>query len=90
VGFGLWIDGEERMAWASGTHEYRPMGAAVVALTDQFLPRDFHNRRRLPAHLRNSFAGFFGSLEEVNQYLRRARLPRAPRRRLSRTPLHVR
>ncbi len=73
MGFGLWIDGVERVAWASGTHEYRPMGAAVLAVTDQFRPRDFHQQRRLPARLRNSFAGFFGSLEEVNQYLRRAR-----------------
>jgi hypothetical protein len=90
VGFGLWIDGEERQAWASGTHEYRPMGAAVVAVTDQFRSRDFHGRRRLPTRLRNSFAGFFGSLEEVNQYLRRARGSNSRVRRLSPTPSHVR
>ena len=90
MGFGLWIDGEERLAWASGTHEYRPMGAAVIAVTDQFRPRDFRVQRGLPRRLRNSFAGFFGSLEEVNQYLRRARGPRARPPRLSPTPSHVR
>lgn len=90
MGFGLWIDGEERVVWASGTHEYRPMGAAVVAVTDQFRPRDFNGRRRLPARLRNSFAGFFGSLEEVNEYLRHARRSGAWRRKAGPTPSHVR
>ena len=70
MGFALWVDTENRLAWTQGTHEYRPMGAAVVAITDQFRHRDFHRMRRPPAHLRESFAGFFGSLEEVNEYLR--------------------
>jgi len=73
VGFGLWIDPRERLAWAKGTHEYRPMGAAAVAIADRFRPRDFRSLRRMPIHLRNSFAGFFGSLEEVNRHLRRWR-----------------
>jgi hypothetical protein len=90
VGFGLWIDGEERLAWAQGTHEYRPMGAAVVAVTDQFRRRDFHGSHRLPARLRNSFAGFFGSLEEVNEYLRRARRSAARLPKPGPTPSHVR
>jgi hypothetical protein len=90
VGFGLWIDDEERLAWASGTHEYRPMGAAVVAVTDQFRPRDFLGTRRLPPRLRNSFAGFFGSLEEVNEYLRRVRRSTVRLQRPSPTPSHVR
>jgi hypothetical protein len=90
VGFGLWIDGEERLAWASGTHEYRPLGAAVIAVTDQFRLRDFQGIRRRPARLGNSFAGFFGSLEEVNQYLRRARRSTARPPRPGPTPSHVR
>jgi hypothetical protein len=91
VGFGLWIDGEERLAWARGTHEYRPMGAAVVAVTDQFRHRDFHGSHCLPAHLRNSFAGFFGSLEDLNEHLRRrARRSAARLQPLRPTPLHVR
>jgi hypothetical protein len=70
MGFALWIDTRDRLAWAQGTHEYRPMGAAVVSVTDQFRPRDFRQWRRCPSRLRTSFAGFFGSIEEVNQRLR--------------------
>jgi len=66
MGFAVWIDAENGLAWAQGTHEYRPMGSAVIASTDQFRPRDFRKTRRPPAHLRRSFVGFFGSLEEVN------------------------
>ena len=90
MGFGLWIDSKERLAWARGTHEYRPLGAAAVAITDQFRHRDFHGARRLPARLTNSFAGFFGSLEEVNEYLRRARGCAAGLPRPRPTPSHVR
>ncbi|HTP86939.1 MAG TPA: hypothetical protein VMJ34_08325 [Bryobacteraceae bacterium] len=90
MGFALWIDGDDRLAWVSGTHEYRPWGAAVVAVTDQFRPRDFNPARRAPAHLRNSFAGFFGSLEEVNECLRRARGESARLPRPGPTPSHVR
>jgi hypothetical protein len=85
MGFALWIDTRARTAWAQGTHEYRPMGAAVVAVTDQFRPRDFRQGRRCPPGLRNSFAGFFGSIEEVNQRLRSE-----GRWRLRPTPSHVR
>jgi len=66
MGFAAWIDAENGLAWAQGTHEYRPMGSAVIASTDQFRPRDFRKTRRPPPHLRRSFVGFFGSLEEVN------------------------
>lgn len=85
MGFGLWIDVDERLAWAQGTHEYRPMGAAVISWTDQFRPRDFQRPLRFPPALRESFAGFFGSLEEVNEYLRSG-----PVWKLRPTPLHVR
>lgn len=70
MGFGLWIDPENGLAWAQGTHEYRPMGAAVISSTDQFRHRDFRQTRKRPRALQNSFAGFFGSLEEVNASLR--------------------
>ena len=46
------------------------MGAAAIASTDQFRHRDFRQSLRRPEHLRGSFAGFFGSLEEVNITLR--------------------
>ena len=91
MGFGLWLDLDGGTAWAQGTHEYRPMGVAAVAVTDQFRPADFRQRRRLPAHLRNRFAGFYGSLEEVNQDLRRRRTKRTQFDKvLGPTPVHVR
>jgi hypothetical protein len=89
MGFGLWIDERDRVAWARGTHEYRPMGAAAVAMTDQFRHRDFSPARNPPAELRDSFQGFFGSLEEVNEHLRAVRFH--PGRLHPRpTPPHVR
>lgn len=85
MGFGLWIDQTSGLAWAQGTHEYRPMGSAAIAITDRFRPRDFNRFRRRPVHLNRSFAGFFGSLEEVNYCLRRP-----GKWRLRMTPIHVR
>lgn len=73
MGFALWIDGDSGLAWAQGTHEYRPMGTAVIAVTDQFRQRDFTQVRRRPKTLERSFAGFYGSLEAVNLRLRSAR-----------------
>ena len=73
MGFALWIDEDGGMAWTQGTHEYRPMGAAVIAVNDQFRRPDFRPRRRCPSRLDRAFVGLFGSLEEVNQYLRRYR-----------------
>jgi hypothetical protein len=70
MGFAVWLDAPGGLAWAQGTQEYRPMGAAVIAITGQFRHRDFHARRGRPIHLVNHFAGFFGSLEEVNEFLR--------------------
>lgn len=72
------------MVWAQGTHEYRPMGTAVIAISDQFRPRDFAPSRASPAHLRTSFVGFFGSLETVNEFLHSTET-----RKLSRTPPHL-
>ena len=85
MGFALWLDSRSRLAWAQGTQEYRPLGAAVVAITGQFHHRDFHQKRACPAHLKSSFAGFFGSLEEVNEYLRASR-----KRKRRATPAYVR
>jgi len=84
MGFAVWIDVEIGLAWAQGTHEYRPMGSAVIASTDQFRHRDFRSSRRPPAHLRRSFVGFFGSLEEVNTSLKKqGKWKRGP------TPAHL-
>ena len=72
MGFALWLDPEHSQIWARGTHEYRPMGTAVIARTSLFRHRDFSAARKLPPRLKDSFAGFFGSLEEVNVRLRGA------------------
>jgi hypothetical protein len=85
MGWAVWIDEQEGTVWAQGTHEYRPMGTAVIAVTDQFHSRDFGQRPRRPDRLNRSFAGFFGSLEEVNRHLRQRRFE-SPRR----APAYVR
>lgn len=85
MGFALWIDSEKGLAWAQGTHEYRPMGTAVIARSDQFRHRDFTQTRRRPRDLDESFAGFYGSLEDVNGRLR----TESPWK-LSWTPAHLR
>ena len=84
MGFAVWLDTPNRLAWAQGTQEYRAMGAAVIAINGQFRHRDFQQRRGRPLHLTDRFAGFFGSLEEVNEFLR-AR----PRTKRQATPPHA-
>jgi hypothetical protein len=56
MGFALWIDAEQDLAWAQGTHEYRPMGTAVIALASQFRHSDFrqHLIRRILRIARDS------------------------------------
>lgn len=72
MGFALWI--RDRMAWAAGTHEYRPMGTAVIAASSLFRHRDFTRMRRPPKReLSEGFEGLFGSLEEANAFLRKRR-----------------
>ena len=68
MGFAVWIDKE--LTWAQGTHEYRPMGSAVIARSDLFRIRDFSRFKRPPGRLAKSYVGLFGSLEDVNQFLR--------------------
>ena len=85
MGFALWIDIQADLAWAQGTHEYRPMGTAVVSKTDQFRHKDFAQARRRPKHLEQSFVGFFGSLEDLN-----ARLREHAKWKLKGTPGHLR
>ena len=67
MGFALWI--EDDTAWAQGTHEYRPMGTAVIAANGRFRARDFSRYRRSPHRLAPSFQGLFGSLEDLNEKL---------------------
>jgi hypothetical protein len=71
LGFALWIDGD--VAWAKGTHEYRPMGAAVIGVEGTFVARDFSPRRRAPSSYAPSFEGLYASLGEMNDRLRHGR-----------------
>jgi hypothetical protein len=71
MGFALWVNHDASLAWAEGTHEYRPMGSAVIAASDQFRRRDFSPHRRRPKDLDPAFIGFFGSLEDLNASLHR-------------------
>ena len=79
VGFALWIQ-DAGTAWAQGTHEYKPMGTAVIALSDQFRARDFSRARRSPSRTEPSFIGLFASIEDVNRFLRRRQQSRKPLR----------
>ncbi len=71
MGFALWID--EETAWAQGTHEYRPMGAAVIGVSCVFTSRDFSGRRSAPARYDARFTGHFASLGQMNDFLARFR-----------------
>ncbi len=67
MGFALWVDGDT--AIAQGTHEYRPMGCAVIAAGSVFTARDFARRRAAPSRMDPRFAGLFASLGEMNDWL---------------------
>ncbi|MBV8819363.1 MAG: hypothetical protein JO022_13475 [Acidobacteriaceae bacterium] len=84
MGFALWINVDEDMAWVQGTHEYRPMGTAALSRLDQFRGRDFRQTLQRPRELDDCFVGFFGSLETVNEYLHQQEKPA-----LRRTPAHL-
>lgn len=71
MGFALWSDGDT--ACCAGTHEYRPMGVAVVAATDLFAARDFNPWRRQPSRRESTFLGLFASLNDVNRFMVRTR-----------------
>lgn len=71
MGFALWIDKE--LAWAQGTHEYRPMGTAVIGNRGIFTPRDFRSRRAAPPRYDPRFSGHFASLGQMNDFLGRFR-----------------
>lgn len=89
MGFAIWLD--EELAWAQGTHEYRPMGVAVIHSGGVFTPRDFRQSLRAPGRLDPRFAGFFASLGEVNAWLRRRRTQPSQGREknIRRTPIHL-
>jgi hypothetical protein len=67
MGFYLWLDHD--VAWAQGSYEYRPMGAAVVAASDLFTHRDFDSRRKVSLPPAARYLGQFASLGQVNGVL---------------------
>ena len=83
MAFALWMD--DHMAWAQGTHEYRPMGVAVIAATDLFSPRAFGNRRPVPSRDEPTFVGLFASIGDLNAYLSERR-SQAVKKKLHRRP----
>lgn len=89
MGFALWIDDE--LAWAQGTHEYRPMGVAVIHSGGVFTPRDFRPSLRAPGRMDPRFAGFFASIGEMNDWLerRRSRASQELQKNPSRPQLHL-
>jgi len=74
VGFYLWLDGD--LAWAQGTYEYRPMGTAVISISDLFRRRDFSPHRKVQAPREAEFAGQFASLGHLNTQLQERRKQR--------------
>lgn len=90
MAFALWID--DRMAWAQGTHEYRPMGVAVIAASDLFSPRAFEQRRAAPSREEPTYVGLFASIGDMNSYLakRRSQAPKKNRHfRASYSPPYI-
>lgn len=71
MGYALWL--LDDLAWAQGTHEHRPVGAAVTSRQALFHQRDFSQRRRAPRRGAHGYAGLFASLEEVNRHLMKVR-----------------
>ena len=74
MAFALWIDDD--LAWAQGTHEYRALGAAVIASSDLFTARAFSTERRGPPREKPTFAGLFSSIGDMNRHLLRERAQR--------------
>jgi hypothetical protein len=71
MGFALWI--HDGLALAMGTHEYRPMGVAVIAASDVFTGAAFSRRRPLPPRDQPGYEGLFASIPDLNQHLVRRR-----------------
>lgn len=71
MGFYLWLDDE--LAWAQGTYEYRPMGAAVISRSDLFRRKDFTARRQPQPPRTADYVGQFASLGHLNTHLKSRR-----------------
>jgi len=71
MGFYLWLDRD--VAWAQGSYEYRPMGAAVVAASDLFTHRDFDSTRKVNLPPAARYLGQYASLGQLNGILQALR-----------------
>lgn len=69
MGFALW--NQDGLYWAVGTHEYRPMGVAIIAASDYFRMKDFRRQAGVPSRDRRAFVGFFASIDHLNLQLKR-------------------
>lgn len=69
MGFAVWRQGP--LVYCQGTHEYRPMGEAVAHEDGLFTARDFRQKRSGWVRGGEGFVGYFASLGEVNDYLRK-------------------
>lgn len=58
------------------------MGTAIIGDQGLFEPRDFSQLRKSPQRGKDGFIGYFASLNEVNQFLRR-KSPTRPNKRNS-------
>ncbi|MBL8179144.1 MAG: hypothetical protein JNK48_30995 [Bryobacterales bacterium] len=74
MGFALWK--KDGLCWAMGTHEYRPMGVAVISATDYFRARDFRPGGEAPSRDRSAFLGFYASIPHLNERIRAGKKPR--------------
>jgi hypothetical protein len=73
VGYNLWVDDD--LAWAQGAYEYRPMGTAVICVSDLFQRRDFSPRRKFEPPPTAQYEGQFASLGHLNRHLVNRRRP---------------
>jgi hypothetical protein len=71
MSFSLWI--VDDVAFAQGTYESRPAGAAVISVTDLFKRRDFRPGNHVPGVFDASYVGLYASLGDLNAELRRRR-----------------
>jgi hypothetical protein len=78
MGFALWH--QKPLLYCAGTHEYRPMGTAVIGDQGVFQARDFSQARKSPIRGKEGFVGYFASLNEVNYYLKQKPSSRAGKR----------
>lgn len=68
MGFAMWW--QPPLLICAGTHEYRPMGTAVIGDQGLFESSDFQKQRKSPPRGTEDFVGYFASLNEVNGFLR--------------------